>query len=29
MIVYHGSTEVVKKPDVKHSYRALDFGVGL
>lgn len=29
MIVYHGSTEAVKKPDVKHSYRSLDFGVGL
>lgn len=28
MIVYHGSTEIVKKPDVKHSYRALDFGLG-
>lgn len=28
MIVYHGSTEVVEKPDVKHSYRRLDFGIG-
>lgn len=28
MIVYHGSTEIVKKPDVQHSYRALDFGMG-
>ncbi len=28
MIVYHGSTEIVKRPDVKHSYRALDFGMG-
>ena len=28
MIVYHGSTEVVEKPDVKHSYRLLDFGMG-
>lgn len=28
MIVYHGSTEVVQKPDVRHSYRALDFGIG-
>ena len=28
MIVYHGSTEVVKNPDVKHSYRSLDFGMG-
>lgn len=28
MIVYHGSTIIVKKPDVKHSYRPLDFGKG-
>ena len=28
MIVYHGSTEVVMKPDVEHSYRPLDFGKG-
>lgn len=28
MIVYHGSTEVVEKPDVEHSYRLLDFGRG-
>lgn len=28
MIVYHGSTEIVEKPDIKHSYRALDFGMG-
>lgn len=28
MIVFHGSTEVVKKPDVRHSYRRLDFGIG-
>lgn len=28
MIVYHGSTEIVEKPDVRHSYRALDFGKG-
>ena len=28
MIVYHGSTEIVKKPDVSHSYRQLDFGRG-
>lgn len=28
MIVYHGSTEVVGNPDVKHSYRTLDFGMG-
>ena len=28
MIVYHGSSEIVKQPDVLHSYRALDFGKG-
>ena len=28
MIVYHGSTEIIKKPDVMHSYRRLDFGQG-
>lgn len=28
MIVYHGSAEIVKKPDDRHSYRALDFGKG-
>lgn len=28
MIVYHGSSETVKQPDVRHSYRALDFGRG-
>ena len=28
MIVYHGSTEMVKNPDIGHSYRALDFGEG-
>lgn len=28
MIIYHGSTEVVKNPDVNHSYRPLDFGKG-
>ena len=28
MIVYHGSSEIVKTPDVAHSYRALDFGKG-
>lgn len=28
MIVYHGSTEIVKEPDVHHSYHALDFGMG-
>ena len=28
MIVYHGSTDVVRYPDVNHSYRSLDFGKG-
>ena len=28
MIVYHGSTEIVKRPDIKHSQRHLDFGKG-
>ena len=28
MIVYHGSTEIIEKPDVLHSYRNLDFGKG-
>lgn len=28
MIVYHGSNAVITKPDVDHSYRALDFGKG-
>lgn len=28
MIVYHGSSEIVRKPDTLHSYRALDFGKG-
>lgn len=28
MIVYHGSNQVVKSPDVNHSYRNLDFGKG-
>lgn len=28
MIVYHGSIEIVKNPDVNHSYRPLDFGKG-
>ena len=28
MIVYHGTTEIIKKPDVLHSYRYLDFGQG-
>ena len=28
MIVCHGSSEVVRQPDVLHAYRALDFGKG-
>ncbi len=28
MIVFHGSTDGVKNPDVYHSYRSLDFGKG-
>lgn len=28
MTVYHGSTEIIKNPDVLHSYRHLDFGKG-
>ena len=28
MIVYHGSIEIVKKPDILHSFRPLDFGKG-
>ena len=28
MIVYHGSIAIVKKPDVIHSLRPLDFGKG-
>ncbi len=28
MIVYHGSSQVVESPNVKYSYRALDFGKG-
>ena len=28
MIVYHGSVEVIEKPDILHSYRPLDFGKG-
>ena len=28
MIVYHGSTDIIQKPDVKHSHRALDFRDG-
>ena len=25
MIVYHGGIDVIKKPDINHSYRTLDF----
>lgn len=28
MIVYHGTTEVIEKPDVKNSKKYLDFGKG-
>lgn len=28
MIIYHGSSEVVRRPDTLHAYRALDFGKG-
>ncbi|MBR0477009.1 MAG: DUF3990 domain-containing protein [Treponema sp.] len=28
MTVYNGSTEIIKNPDVLHSYRSLDFGKG-
>ena len=28
MIVYHGSLDIVERPDVLHSYRPLDFGKG-
>ena len=28
MIVYHGSVDIIQKPDVEHSYRPLDFGAG-
>lgn len=28
MIVYHGSTEIIKNPDVLHSKKYLDFGTG-
>lgn len=28
MIVYHGITEVIQKPDVHHSKKYLDFGMG-
>lgn len=28
MIVYHGSTEIIKNPDIVHSKKYLDFGRG-
>ena len=28
MIVYHGTTEIIKIPDVKYSKKYLDFGKG-
>ena len=28
MIVYHGSTMIVREPDIEHSFRPLDFGKG-
>ena len=28
MIVYHGSNVIVNHPDIKHSFRSLDFGKG-
>ncbi len=28
MMVFHGSAEIVRNPDVGHSYRMLDFGAG-
>lgn len=28
MIVYHGSNVIVSNPDIKHSFRSLDFGKG-
>ena len=28
MIVYHGSTEIIRNPDVVHSKKYLDFGRG-
>lgn len=28
MIVYHGSLEIVKNPNILHSFRSLDFGKG-
>ena len=28
MIVYHGTTQIIERPDVRHSKRYLDFGPG-
>ena len=28
MKVFHGSTDIVNKPDIAHSFRPLDFGKG-
>ena len=28
MIVYHGTTETIERPDIKHSKKYLDFGKG-
>ena len=28
MIVYHGTTAIIEKPDIKHSKKYLDFGAG-
>lgn len=28
MIVYHGATQIIERPDAKHSKRYLDFGPG-
>ncbi len=28
MIVYHGTTEIIERPDVVHSKKYLDFGGG-
>lgn len=28
MIVYHGTTDIIEKPDVDHSKNYLDFGKG-
>ncbi|NBJ74968.1 DUF3990 domain-containing protein, partial [Neglecta sp. X4] len=28
MIIYHGSSIAIEKPDIEHSFRSLDFGKG-